>query len=245
MRLPRLLLLTLAALALSALAVSSSPARAFTPPAVVAVKPIGAPTWKPIDFHQFSAPIGTADDGYAEFTSTQVGILPEPFYRNYPQLGLGPDAPHQPPYDQDIARGVAAQRYHQTPLFTRPEFSAGNGVWLAWMNVPAPGVRGASSDFTRGPIIPNTLFPIHVTGSSTRFGRPYDTLTDFSVPKLDVSIDPRFAHVDGFSHFPIFIADNSDFGPAGTSPLGAYVWKFKLVDQSGSGWEVDAAFAVA
>jgi hypothetical protein len=242
MRLHRSLMLI--ALAIGASAVSPSPARALNLPALVQAKPIGSPTWKPVDFHQFSAAIGTAGDGYAEFTSTQLAILPGPYYAYYPSLGVGPGAPHQPPYDRDIARGVAAQHYHQGPLFTRPEFSAGKGVWLAWMNVPAPGVRGSSPDFARGPIIPNSLFPIQVTGVATRFGSVFDpSLASFTVPKLDTEIDPRFT-VDGFSHFPVFIADSTDFGPAGTSPLGAYTWRLKLVDQTGSGWEVDASFAV-
>ena len=36
-------------------------------------------------------------------------------------------------------------------------------------------------------------------------------MTDFDVPPLD-AINPPF-DVDGHSHFPVFIADNTDFGP--------------------------------
>jgi hypothetical protein len=36
----------------------------------------------------------------------------------------------------------------------------------------------------------------------------------------------------------------SDFGPAGSSPLGVYTWRLTMVDRTGSGWQIDAAFAV-
>lgn len=204
---------------------------------------IGAPTWKPVDMHMFSAPIGTADTGYAEFNTTMFAILPPPLHLPHPDLGVGPGAPHQPPYDHEIAAGVAAQHYPQRPLFSRSEFSNGKGVWLAWMNVPAPGTRGSSPDFARGPIIPNALFPIHVTGSSTLNGSPYSTLVDFTVPKLDGQLDPPFA-VAGHSHFPTFIADNRDFGPPDVRPVGLFKWRLKLVDQTAGGWQVDAYFVV-
>jgi hypothetical protein len=138
--------------------------------------------------------------------------------------------------------GVAAQGYPDRAPFTLAQFSNGNGVYLAWMNVPAPGTRGSSPDFASGRVIPNRVFPIHVTGFSTHHGRLYSTLGAFDVPALD-SITPPFA-VDGHSHFPLFFADNTDFGPAGSNPFGAYTWHFTLIDQSGSGWEIEAHFQI-
>jgi hypothetical protein len=44
--------------------------------------PIGNPTWRPVDFHLFSAPIGTAETGYAEFLETALAILPSPIMRS-------------------------------------------------------------------------------------------------------------------------------------------------------------------
>jgi hypothetical protein len=83
-----------------------------------------------------------------------------------------------------------------------------------------------------------------VTGVATHRGTVYDpALANFPIPKLDGQLNPPF-NVDGHSHFPIFIADNSDFGPPGSNPLGAYTWQLKLVDQTGSGWQVNATFAV-
>jgi hypothetical protein len=172
-----------------------------------------------------------------------LALLPEPNHRFHPDLGAGPGAPHRPPYNRELRDGVAALGFHEDSPFTLSEFSNGNGVWLAWMNVPRPGTRGSSPDFKSGPIIPNELFPIHVSGFATHRGTRFDTLADFEIPKLDGALNPPF-HVDGHSHFPIFIADNADFGPAGVDPVGGYTWHLELVDQHGDGWQIETRFVV-
>jgi hypothetical protein len=212
----------------------------------VRLKPIGHPLWKPADLNVFSAEIGTAESGYVEFGETQQRILPPPDHLPNPALGIGPGAPHAGPYTHEIRRGVRRVARRRGTHFTVADFSAGNGVWLAYMVVPRDRHRapkGSSPDFARGPIIPNAIFPIHVTGSSERFGDPFSVLTDFSVPPLDASIDPRF-DVDGHSHFPIFITDNIDFGPPGTDPAGRYEWTLEMLDQTGSGWTIEVSFVV-
>jgi hypothetical protein len=209
-------------------------------------KPIGHPVWKPTDLNLFTAPIGTAASGYAEFGETLQAILPEPYHRPHPDLGIGPGDPHAGPYNTEIRRGLQSLGLHPGGQFTVEDFSAGNGIWLAYMVVPrSPGSapKGSSPDFDFGPIIPNTLFPIDVTGFSERFGEPFSVLTDFSVPALDASLDPPF-DVDGHSHFPVFIADNIDFGPAGVDPAGRYEWTIRMLDQTGNGWEITVRFVI-
>jgi len=208
----------------------------------IRLSPIGKPGWKPVDLHLFSAPIGVAPN-YAEFGTTTLALLPEPNHRAHPDLGVGPGAPHRPPYNRELRQGVAALGFHQRGPFSLSEFSNGSGVWLAWMNVPRRGSRGSSPDFTRGPIISNELFPIAVTGFSTLRGSLFSTLAEFEIPKLDGELDPPF-DVDGHSHFPIFIADNADFGAAGVDPVGRFTWHLTLVDQHGDGWQIQARFVV-
>jgi hypothetical protein len=41
-----------------------------------------------------------------------------------------------------------------------------------------------------------------------------------------------------------FIADNTDFGPAGANPLGRYTWDLQMLDQRGAGWQIEARFVV-
>jgi hypothetical protein len=209
---------------------------------VIAV-PIGTPTWKPVDFHLFSAPVGTAASGYAEFGETMQAVLPPPFYQPHPNLGVGPGAPHPPPYTADLAHGVSHLGFREGLLFRASEFSNGAGIWLAWMVVPAHGATGSSPDFASGPIIPNALFPIHVFGTDRHNGRPFSVLGDFDVPPLDNSLTPPF-NVDGHSHFPIFFADNADFGPAGAKLPGLYEYRIVMLDRLGNGWRIEAAFAM-
>lgn len=224
--------------------ISATP-RSFDPPPLQGVKitPIGTPTWKPVDFHLFSALIGTADSGYTEFLNTLFSLLPPPNHLPHPALGVGPGAPHQPPYDSEFATNVAALGYQDAVRFNTSQFSNGNGVYLVWMNVPFPGTTGSSPDFASGPIIPNSLFPIHVSAVDVHNGKLFSNAADFDTPALD-AIDPPF-FVDGHSHFPVFIADNADFGPPGGNLLGSYDYRIVMTDSSGNGWLIRAHFEVA
>jgi hypothetical protein len=206
---------------------------------------IGHPIWKPVDFHVFSAPIGTAADGYTEFATTAGTVLPPPNHVPHPQLFIGPGAPHAPPYDSEFEEGVEEAGFHEGAAFRESEFSNGNGVYVVWMNVPAPGSKGSSPDFGNGRIIPNTLFPIHVAGTAFQNGQLYDPFIGTSdVPPLnDPSLTPSF-NVDGHSHFPIFYADNSDFGPAGAKVRGRYTYDIVMTDRTGNGWHIVAHFVV-
>ncbi len=218
---------------------------AAPPPAQgVRITPIGSPTWKPVDFHLFSAPIGTAASGYAEFGETMLELLPPPNHMFHPALGVGPGAPHAPPYDSEMADGVEDLAFDEGVRFDTAEFSNGEGVWLAWMNVPAPGTTGSSPDFSSGPIIPNTLFPVNFSGTSEHNGKPFSNLGAAMVPPLDANLNPPF-NVDGHSHFPVFFADNADFGPPGAKLRGSYVWHIVMTDTSGNGWRIEAHFALA
>ena len=215
---------------------------------LVRLERIGHPAWEPVDLHVFTAPIGTATDGYAEFGQTQAIILPPPHYLQYPCLGLGPGTPEAPPYNNDFAAGVENAGYREGHVFAPRQFSDGRGVYFVYMVVPRPTSSnlGSSPDFSRGPIIPNSLFPIQVNGASFRNFKSYDpSLANFAVPALnDPCIKTPPFDVDGFSHFPILLADNSDFGPPGTELHGIYTYKVKMQDSSGSGWSISARFRV-
>ncbi|MGS0687926.1 hypothetical protein ACVBEQ_22665 [Nakamurella sp. GG22] len=239
------LILVLFACVLGSLLVAPANAAASAPVAHgIRVSPIGHPTWKLVDFHLFSAPIGTAATGYAEFGQTAEALLPPPDHRPHPQLGIGPGYAHQGPYDNELAEGVAAQRYSEGVRFHTDQFSDGLGVWAVWMAVPAPGVIGSSPDFSAGPIIPNNLFPIHVLGTATHNGAPLSKIAKFDVPALVSKLTPPF-DVDGASHTPFFFADNADFALSDRNLRGSYRWQFTLVDATGNGWSVAVHFTVA
>jgi hypothetical protein len=214
-------------------------------PPGVTLTPIGSPTWRPVDIHLFAAPLGTAASNYAEYTDTTLGLLPPPNHQYNQYLGVGPGVAHPPPYDTELAAGVAARGYHQGVSFHGAEFSNGTGVYIAFMNVPGPGATGTSPDFKSGPIIPNSIFPIVVNGIALRQGQLFDSfLIRASVPPLDSSIDTAFRKVEGHSHFPFFVADNADFGKTGQLLPGVYAYQFTMIDASGSGWKFDVSFDV-
>jgi hypothetical protein len=79
----------------------------------VRLTPIGHPTWKPVDFHVFTAPVGTAATEYAEFSATTLALLPPPNHESHPDLGVGPSTPHSPPDDAELANGVADLGFHE------------------------------------------------------------------------------------------------------------------------------------
>lgn len=223
------------------------PSSASNPPALgVHITPIGSPTWKPVDFHLFAAPVGTATSGYVEFFDTQLALLPSPNHVPHPALGIGPGLPHLPPYNSEFANSIASLGYHEGLQFNRSEFSNGSGIFLVWTNVPSPGITGSSPDFATGPIIPNSLFPIHVTLSDTHNNKLFSAAAAFDVPPLDASLSPPF-FVDGHSHFPVFIADNADFilPTAHQNLLGSYEYLVVMTDSSGNGWRIKAHFTLA
>jgi hypothetical protein len=207
---------------------------------------IGSPTWKPVDFHMFSAEIGTFRTGFAEFLTTILSLLPEPNHRFHPDLGVGPGDPHCPPYDTELAEGVANQGFIEKTVFRVPEFSQGEGVFLVWMNIPAPGTGGRSPDSACTPpprIIPNTLFPITGPIEVSRNGVVFDRNT-LSVPPLDETLNPPFPNVNGHSHFPFFFAESAEFLPQGTSPKGQYEVSITMIDQQGQGWLIVAPWEI-
>src|SRR4051794_9213604 len=104
----------------------TAPLSADPPPTHgVRISPIGTRTWEPVDFHVFSAPMGTSDSGYAEFVTTALAILPPPNHEFHPDLLVGPGAPHSPPYDSELANGVANLGFHEGVRFNTSEFSDG------------------------------------------------------------------------------------------------------------------------
>jgi hypothetical protein len=205
-------------------------------PQFLTLSPIGRPIWKPVDFHMFSASADSVLD-------TALALLPEPNHTFIPELGVGPGEPHDPPYNKELAEGVKNLGVVEKVAFKVEEFSHGNGVYLVWMNIPAPGTTGSSPDFASGPIIPNSLFPIEICVTVTREDGAQDGPGCGPVPPLTEEIDPRFAGLDGHSHFPLFLAEEVKFFPQG-APQGNYQYNVTITDQQRNGWTIVARFLI-
>jgi hypothetical protein len=203
----------------------------------VQIKKVGNPIWKPVDFHVF-----TASD--ADFTGQLINLL-YPLRHKYCAdfFGPGPGDPHQPPYNHEFEGNLDIVNITDSLVFRVADFSPPNGVWAVWMTVPDPGTTGSSPDFNSGPIIPNALFPIHVAGETFRNNQLWDPfLGSFDVVALTNQLSCPF-NVDGHSHFPIFYAEDSRFGPGG--PLtGHYEFRVTMTDTTGNGWSITVAFTV-
>ena len=223
---------------LGVLAIAPAPSSA----AVIAT-PIGTPGFVPTDFHLFSAPSGTAADGFAAFAQTQQALLPPPNHVPNPALGIGPGQPHAGPYDGEFAQGVAANGFVDSTVFTTAQYSGGNGVYLVFMAVPGAGSpTGSSPDFTAGPILPNALFPLTVDGTTLTDGVSNDVLGQFTVPAINIVPEFTPAALDGSSHVPFFFLDNFDF--ASRPVPGAYEYRISITDAAGNGYLVSAPFQV-
>jgi hypothetical protein len=175
-------------------------------------------------------------------------LLPPPHYLLYPGFGIGPGTPEPPPYDHDFADGIKAAGYPEGSVFAPTQFSKGNGVYLVFMTVPSHGSSnvGSSPDFTHGPIIPNSLFPIITIGKTYRDTAIYNPgLATINVPPFTDPLWSGAFNVDGFSHFPIFIADNNEAAnQLGTRLPGLYSFQLTMRDTSGNGWNISASFVV-
>lgn len=183
-----------------------------------------------------------------EFSQTQKSILPPPKHKPHPDLGIGPGVPHAGPYDAEMHNGVATAGYTATMTFPSAGISNGNGVYSVYMLVPTGNAKvGSSPDFSSGPIIPNSLFPIHFTGQGFRNGVVWDppaNFGDFDIPALNGALKPPFA-VDGHSHIPIFTADSAEFaGELGTPLEGRYEYRVRMKDATGKGWDIVMPFTV-
>ena len=217
----------------------------------VTLTPIGTPTWQPVDFHLVAAPLGNFDDDFAEFFQTQQTLMPPPNHVWIPGLANpGPGAPHPSPYDHEIGDGVVSSGFVERTVFSVSEFRLPSGVWLVCMIVPGTNSpKGSSPDFASGPIIPNSIMPIVLSGETTRDGTSFDNNWGFTTPDLNTITNPatgQLFDVGGWSHFQQVFAETLEFTTASPTPpaVGMYQFNFTLLDHVGNGWNIAAPFRV-
>lgn len=207
---------------------------------LVTTTPIGTPNWQPVDFHLFSAHFG---DDFSLFQNVLQSLLPPPHHQFDPIIGIIPGARHRPPYNMEMAAGVAANGYVDRNVFRPEDFTVPSGVLLAFMVVPAPGTTGSSPDFASGPIIPNSQFPFTITSDILLNGESVVDPSGFQVPPLTEFNPPFF--VDGHSHIPFFqaLATFPDGDPS--ELLGNWEIVWVITDQQENGYRIQAPFTIA
>jgi hypothetical protein len=50
--------------------------------------------------------------------------------------------------------------------------------------------------------------------------------------------------VEGASHFPVFVATNTSFGPPDIDPVGNYVYQLQVTDSPANGWNPNVQFVI-
>jgi hypothetical protein len=243
MRILRVVLLGVLAIGVAIAQTAPSNFSECRQPAPVQIKPIGHPIWMPVDFHVFTAATGPQENPSAQFKENMINLLYPRRHEWCDPLGIVPGDPHQPPYLKEMEAGLDIMNFRESAVFHVADFSLPNSVWAAWMTVPMPGTTGSSPDFSSGPIIPNTLFPIHLAGETYRNNVLWDPyLGTFDVPPTTGLLCSPF-DVDGHSHFPVFYAENSFFGPGGPV-TGYYQFRITMTDTTGNGWSITVGFTV-
>ena len=117
----------------------------------VALTKVGAPTWKLHDFQLFTAPASTQQEFFGAST----------------RCCRWKDRPRTPMCRTNL-RMMRSCRPGRRPVATSANRSfrrsdivlQPNAVYFAYMLLPDPGITGSSRDFTSGPVIPNSLFPV-------------------------------------------------------------------------------------
>jgi hypothetical protein len=193
---------------------------------------VGSPIWRPGDFQMFTAPAAPFPDA---FFDTLDALLP------LEGPGTTTYTPHPGPYDTELSTNAAAAGFVQQDVFPRNAITLNpNGVYLAMMWLPDPGVTGSSRDFASGPVIPNSLFPFTSFSEIYLDGVKVETLQDQMV-----NIRAGDVGFTGASHrAPSQVvwhpwADDPDAGP-----LGDYEIRWQLRDNQGYGWNIVAPFTV-
>lgn len=198
---------------------------------------IGNPTWEFVDAHQYTAECGM---NYDQLAATNAMILPAPNHQAHPMLGIGPGASHPGPYDHEFRDGLTKLGFADRTVFDAIEATWPKCIFATWMIVPtADAPVGSSPDFTSGPIIPNTLFPIQISFQGYLDGTknpatPYDS----KIPALDVNLTPPFT-VDGHSHIPWFLYEDTN---TLLEQCGKHEFQGSFTDAKGNGWEFTTTF---
>jgi len=202
---------------------------------------IGSPVFKPIGMTLFAAPAGVHPTAMELIGPTVQGIYGTLHLMNATQNGLIPGIAHQPPYDNEIANGVAAKGYFVSNTFADCQMYPTSGVYVLFFVAPDVGApMGKSADFDSGPIVPNSIFPMFLGQDLYREGVLVDPVGDGYFP-ASTAITPG---TEGYSHLPVTWVTGMGWVPTGTPVKGDYSWKLDVIDKNGSGWTITVPFTV-
>jgi hypothetical protein len=207
----------------------SVPALAAAP--AIGLTKAGSPIWKVADFQLFTAPAAPFPDAFLDTLDLMLPLE-------------GPGAavytPHPGPYDTELSTNAAAAGFVNQQVFPENAITfSPNAVYFMWMLLPDPGVIGSSRDFDSGPVVPNSLFPIHSHAEMWLDGVLVETLQD-------QDFNPRAGDLGftGASHRAPSQAVWYPWADSNAGPTGSHELRWSLRDNQGNGWDMVAPFTV-
>ena len=212
--------------------VAIQPGQSAAQPLGVTLTKVGSPIWRPADFQMFTAPAEPFPDA---FFDTLDSLLP------LEGPGVATYTPHAGPYATELSTNAAAAGLVNRTIFPRNAITLNpNGVYLAMMWLPDPGIVGSSRDFASGPVIPNSLFPFTTHSDIFRNGAKVENLQDGT---LNIRAgDMGFVGASHRAPSQVVWHPWADDPTAGA--IGNYEIRWALRDVQDHGWDIQAGFRV-
>jgi hypothetical protein len=202
---------------------------------------IGSPLWEPTGAVLFAGNVGSASRDPLIATTNAIVAPNHAWDAN--DGSIGPVVAHTGPYNDEIYSLVTARNFTVKQSFTVSEFTAPSGVIIMLNIVPSAGAAtGSSFDFSSGPIIANSLFPLVVDDDVFRNGVIFDSASNSSFVGYP-NQNPPIAR-DGPSHLLYVFGENNSFGPSATAADGSYDFRAAVTDSTGAGWLLFIPFTV-
>ncbi|MDF1563976.1 MAG: hypothetical protein P1V51_13085 [Deltaproteobacteria bacterium] len=205
----------------------------------------GSPTWKPVGFQFFSAPMGDQAGGFIELGETLETLVAGGQHAlDLDYEVIVPAAEHAPPYDDEWSGVVSEAGFKHTGGFIETEFDQPAGIYLLMNLVPTEGApTGDTPSGTGLPLIANDTFPITIEGTISRAGQVVDGNVDGQFPAPSSFVPPLGP--DGLSHVPIWMVEQTSFFTVQVDTPGIYEWQIQLLDSQGMGWTASIPFTVS
>jgi hypothetical protein len=176
----------------------------------------------------FVAPLGTIDTPPASLNASFSAVWSPNHAYDTALNEFKSIVPHAPPYDGELAAGLAQTTFVNTGCLPASAFVAPSGVMISAILVPsATAPSGTSYEVpSPGPIITGTL---GVDGDLLRNGVVIDPAFDTQYVKAAVLYGTYY---DGQRHVILNFAENSDFSGGAALTAGDYAFRVKINDAS-------------
>ena len=192
----------------------------------------GTPDWTAVAWAVYVAPIGTASDPPSTLNASASAVWAPNHAFDTTNSVFKSIIPHAPPYDGELATGLAQTTFVNTGCLPASAFVAPSGVLVSAILIPsATAPSGSSYEVaTSGPIIPSALY---VDGDLLRDGVVIDPAFDSTYTKA-LYLYPS-SGAEGYRHVILNFAENSDFSGGAALIAGDYAFRVKISGGSGTG----------